>query len=45
MPHLRGDGLGDLLARIRVVLPTGLDDKTTNAARKFLDSVNQPDPR
>jgi curved DNA-binding protein len=45
MPHLRGDGLGDLLARIRVVLPTGLDDKTANAARKFLDSVNQPDPR
>ena len=45
MPHLRGDGFGDLLARIRVVLPMGLDEKTKNAARKFLDSVKQPDPR
>lgn len=45
MPHLRGDGTGDLLARTRVVLPTGLDPEAETAARTFLDLVDQPDPR
>jgi DnaJ-class molecular chaperone len=45
MPHLRGDGTGDLLARTRVVLPTDLDEAATKAARQFLDTVKQPDPR
>ena len=45
MPHLRGDGVGDLLARIRVVLPAALDPEAEEAARRFLDLVNQPDPR
>jgi DnaJ-class molecular chaperone len=45
MPHLRGDDAGDLLARIRVVLPSGLDPEAEEAARQFLDRVDQPDPR
>ncbi|HET9520173.1 MAG TPA: J domain-containing protein [Candidatus Limnocylindrales bacterium] len=45
MPHLRGDGTGDLLAKTRVVLPTSLDPKAEQAARTFLDLLDQPDPR
>ena len=44
MPRLRGEGHGDLYARARVVLPT-LDDEAAEAARAFLDQVQQPDPR
>ncbi len=44
MPHLRGDGVGDLLAKVRVVLPS-LDPEAMKAARTFLDRVEQPDPR
>ena len=45
MPVLRGDGPGDLYARARVVLPAKLDDETAEAARTFLDQLDQPDPR
>jgi curved DNA-binding protein len=45
MPRFKGDGSGDLYVRVRVVLPTKLDDKAAAAARKFVDAVNQPDPR
>ena len=45
MPRLRGDGTGDLLARVRVVLPTVLDDEAKAAARRFVDIIDQPDPR
>ena len=45
MPHLKGDGSGDLYAKVRVVLPTNLDPKAENAARSFLDLVDQSDPR
>ena len=45
MPRLRGEGTGDLLARVRVVLPSALDDEAKAAARAFLDLVDQPDPR
>jgi DnaJ-class molecular chaperone len=45
MPHLRGDGVGDLLAKVRVVLPSNLDEEAQEAARQFLDLVDQPDPR
>jgi curved DNA-binding protein len=45
MPRFKGDGAGDLYVRVRVVLPTKLDDKAVAAARKFLDAVDQPDPR
>jgi DnaJ-class molecular chaperone len=45
MPDLKGDGTGDLFVRTRVVLPTDLSDEATAAARRFLDLVDQPDPR
>ena len=33
MPHLKGDGHGDLIVRIRVVLPTDLSDGARAAVR------------
>ena len=45
MPRFKGDGSGDLYVRIRVVLPTDLDEKAAAEARDFLDAVDQPDPR
>jgi molecular chaperone DnaJ len=45
MPRLKGEGNGDLYARARVVLPTALDDDAAEAARAFVDKLNQPDPR
>ena len=39
MPHLRGDGVGDLLAKVRVVLPSRLDAEAEQAA------ANLPRPR
>ena len=45
MPHLKGDGHGDLLVRVRVVLPTDLSDEARAAGAAFLDLVDQPDPR
>ena len=44
MPHLRGDGVGDLLAKVRVVLPS-VDPEAEEATRQFLDRLDQPDPR
>jgi DnaJ-class molecular chaperone len=44
LPRLRGEGAGDLYARARVVLPPALDDEATEAARVFLDKLDQPDP-
>jgi len=45
MPRFKGDDSGDLYVRIRLVLPTNLDGEATAAAGKFLDMVDQPDPR
>jgi len=45
MPHLKGDGHGDLFVRVRVVLPTDLSDEARAAASAFLDLADQPDPR
>jgi curved DNA-binding protein len=45
MPTFKGDGAGDLYVRVRVVLPTDLDEKAKTAANRFLDLVDQPDPR
>jgi len=45
MPHLRGDGFGDLYARARVVLPTALAGDAEQAARDLVAAVDQPDPR
>ncbi len=44
MPRLRGEGRGDLLVRVRVVLPA-LDEHGRAAATSFLDAIDQPDPR
>jgi DnaJ-class molecular chaperone len=45
MPRFKGDGTGDLFVKVKVVLPTDLSDAAAAAARKFLDLVDQPDPR
>ncbi len=45
MPRLKGDGAGDLYAKVRVVIPTKLSPEAEPAARAFLDLVDQPDPR
>jgi DnaJ-class molecular chaperone len=45
LPKFRGDGRGDLLARVRVVLPTGLSAEARKAAEKFVALADQPDPR
>ncbi|MCZ7536226.1 MAG: hypothetical protein M5T61_10050 [Acidimicrobiia bacterium] len=45
MPRFKGEGTGDLYVRVRVVLPTDLSDEAKKAAKRFLDLVDQPDPR
>jgi molecular chaperone DnaJ len=45
MPVLRKEDVGDLLAKVRVVLPANLTPEAQEAARAFLALVNQPDPR
>ena len=45
MPKFRGEGAGDLYVRVRVVLPTDLDEKAKAAAKRFTELVDQPDPR
>jgi curved DNA-binding protein len=45
MPRFRGQGHGDLYVRVRVVLPTGLDEEARRRVRGFVDHVRQPDPR
>jgi curved DNA-binding protein len=45
MPVLRKDDVGDILAKVRVVLPTNLTPEAEEAARRFIDIVDQPDPR
>jgi len=44
MPRLKGGDRGDLLVRVRVVLPA-LDEHGRAAAAPFLDAIDQPDPR
>lgn len=44
MPRLKGGERGDLLVRVKVVLPA-LDERGRPAAAAFLDAVHQPDPR
>jgi DnaJ-class molecular chaperone len=36
---------GDLLVKVRVVLPAGLSNEATEAARRLVDVAHQPDPR
>ncbi len=45
MPRFRAEGFGDLFAKVRVVLPGGLDDEARQLVRKLADHVRQPDPR
>ena len=45
MPIFRGEGHGDLYVRTRVVLPASMSDEARDAAKAFLDLVDQPDPR
>jgi curved DNA-binding protein len=45
MPRFRADGHGDLYVKTRIVLPTDLSDEAKRAALRFLDLVDQPDPR
>ena len=45
MPKMKDEGAGDLYVKVRVVLPSALDDQAAAAARTFLDLVHQPDPR
>ena len=44
MARFKADGAGDLYVRTRIVLPT-LDEEGRTAARRFLDSIDQPNPR
>jgi curved DNA-binding protein len=45
MPRLKGGGAGDLLARIKVVLPGKLEGRQKTAAEEFLRQIVQPNPR
>ena len=45
MPRLKGNGAGDLYARVRVVLPGKLDGRQRKAAEEFLKQIVQPNPR
>jgi curved DNA-binding protein len=45
LPRFKSDERGDLYAKVRVVLPTNLDEDTKKAAQAFVDAANQPDPR
>jgi hypothetical protein len=44
MPRLKGGDRGDLLVRVKVVLPA-LDEGGRAGAAAFLDTIHQPDPR
>jgi curved DNA-binding protein len=45
MPKLKDGGTGDLYVKVRVVLPATMSDGARDAARTFLDLLDQPDPR
>jgi len=45
MPRFKTAGHGDLYGKARVVLPTGLSDDATAAARAFFDLATRPDQR
>jgi DnaJ-class molecular chaperone len=45
MPRFKATGHGDLYVKARLVLPTDLSDEAKAAARRFLDLIDQPDPR
>lgn len=45
MPRLKGEGAGDLYARVKVVLPGKLEGHQRQAAEEFLHQIVQPNPR
>ena len=45
MPRFKTSGHGDLYVRARVILPIGVSEEATAAARTFFDLARQPDPR
>jgi DnaJ-class molecular chaperone len=45
MPRLKGEGRGDLFARIKLVLPGKLEGRQRQAAEEFLRTIVQPNPR
>ncbi|HUG48781.1 MAG TPA: J domain-containing protein [Candidatus Limnocylindria bacterium] len=45
LPRFRAEGSGNLLVKVKVVLPDDLDDRGRQLARDFLEHVRQPDPR
>ena len=45
MPRFKTSGHGDLYVRARVILPVGVSEEATAAARTFFDLARQPDPR
>jgi DnaJ-class molecular chaperone len=45
MPRLKGEGRGDLFAKIKVVLPGKLEGRQRQAAEEFLRYIVQPNPR
>lgn len=45
LPRFNADERGDLYVKVRVVLPSGLDEQGRHLAGEFVDYVKQPDPR
>ncbi|HEX7491030.1 MAG TPA: J domain-containing protein, partial [Candidatus Limnocylindrales bacterium] len=45
MPRLKGEGSGDLYARIKVLMPGKLEGRQQQAAEEFLRQIIQPNPR
>jgi molecular chaperone DnaJ len=45
MPRLKGEGRGDLYAKIKVVLPGKLEGRQRQAAEEFLRTIVQTNPR
>jgi molecular chaperone DnaJ len=45
MPRLKGGGVGDLYARIRIVMPGKLEGRQRKTAEEFLRQIAQPNPR
>ncbi|HYO44658.1 MAG TPA: J domain-containing protein [Candidatus Limnocylindrales bacterium] len=45
MPRIKDGGAGDLYVKVRVVLPSTMNESARDAATAFLDLVDQPDPR
>jgi curved DNA-binding protein len=45
MPRLKGEGMGDLYVKAKVVLPGKLEGRQRKAAEEFLRQIVQPNPR